>query len=96
MKIQPLATGNLGAPADVAPTPSTQGESFGSILGKMVGEANQMQQQGDRKIAGTLMGKEDLHESMLALEKASLGFKLLIQVRNKLVEAYQELNRMPL
>lgn len=71
-------------------------EDFGNLLNNMVGEVNKMQQDSDQKITGSLMGKEDLHEAMLSLEKANLGLKVLIQVRNKMIAAYEELNRMPL
>ena len=71
-------------------------EDFGNLLNKMVDGVNQMQQEGDRKISGSLMGTEDLHEAMLSLEKANIGIKLLLQVRNKMVKAYEELSRMPL
>jgi flagellar hook-basal body complex protein FliE len=42
----------------------------------------------------SLLGETDLHEAMLALEKVDLSLRLLVQVRNKLVQAYEELNRM--
>jgi flagellar hook-basal body complex protein FliE len=69
-------------------------ENFDSVLSQMVNKVNQMQQESDQKISGTLMGNEDLHEAMLSLEKANIGLKLLLQVRNKLVSAYEELSRM--
>jgi flagellar hook-basal body complex protein FliE len=71
-------------------------EDFGRMLNNMVGEVSKLQQDSDKKIAATLEGKEDLHEAMIALEKAGLGFKLLLQVRNKMVQAYEELSKMPL
>jgi flagellar hook-basal body complex protein FliE len=69
-------------------------EDFDSVLGQMVNKVNKMQQDSDRKISGTLLGNDDLHEAMLSLEKANIGLKLLLQVRNKLVSAYEELSRM--
>lgn len=71
-------------------------EDFGNLLNGMVNNINKMQQEGDRKISGSLMGTEDLHEAMLSLEKANIGLKLLLQVRNKMIQAYEELSRMPL
>lgn len=76
-------------------TPAS-GKDFGNTLNEMVNEVNRMQQDGNRKIAGSLVGKEDLHEAMLSLEKANLSLKLLLQVRNKMIQAYEELSRMPL
>ena len=71
-------------------------EDFGNLLNQMVNGANKLQQDSDQKISGSLLGTEDLHEAMLSLEKANIGLKLLLQVRNKLITAYDELNRMPL
>jgi flagellar hook-basal body complex protein FliE len=86
--IIPQGTQGLGTPAPK--------ENFNNILNNMLNDVNQQQQDSDQKIAGSLAGKEDLHETMLSLEKANLGLKVLIQVRNKILSAYDELNRMPL
>lgn len=86
--LPPEGSKGLGAPAPK--------ENFGNLLNQMVNKLNQMQQTGDQKISGSLLGKEELHEAMLSLEKASLGLKLLVNVRNKLISAYDELSRMPL
>jgi len=96
MKITAATTGMVspqGSQGLEAPAPK---EGFGSVLDQMVNGVKQLQQDGDRKIAGSLLGKEDLHEAMLSLEKASISLKVLVQVRNKMIEAYQELARMPL
>ncbi len=74
--------------------PQAAPKEFDSLLGKMMNEVQQLQQDSDKKVTGSLMGKEELHEAMLSLEKASLGLKLLLQVRNKIVDAYNELARM--
>ena len=69
---------------------------FGNVLTEMVNEVNKLQNESNRKIADSLTGQEDLHEAMLSLEKSGLGLKVLIQVRNKMVQAYEELARMPM
>ncbi|RJR36398.1 MAG: flagellar hook-basal body complex protein FliE [Deltaproteobacteria bacterium] len=71
-------------------------KEFGHLLSGMVNEVNKLQQESNKKIEGSLLGQEDLHETMLSLEKSSLGLKLLLQVRNKMIQAYEELSRMPL
>ena len=71
-------------------------EDFGNLLNQMVNGANKLQQDSDQKISGSLLGTLDLHEAMLSLEKANIGLKLLLQVRNKLITAYDELNRIAL
>ncbi len=74
--------------------PPASRQEFDSLLGQMVNGVQKLQQDGDQKIAGSMLGKEELHEAMLSLEKANLSLKLLLQVRNKMIEAYQELSRM--
>ncbi|MDD2902432.1 MAG: flagellar hook-basal body complex protein FliE [Syntrophales bacterium] len=71
-------------------------EDFGNLLNNMVNGVNKLQQEGDQKISGSMTGTEDLHDAMLSLEKANIGLKLLLQVRNKMIQAYEELSRMPL
>jgi flagellar hook-basal body complex protein FliE len=96
MKITANAPNLLGPQGAQGPGTPAPKEDFGQLLNNMVGEVNKMQQDGDKKVAASLMGKEDLHEAMLSLEKANLGLKLLIQVRNKMITAYEELSKMPL
>ena len=68
---------------------------FGDLLGKMVGKVSELQNNADKSIQGLATGeKKGLHEVMLAVEKASVSFQMLTQVRNKAVEAYQEVMRM--
>ena len=78
------------------PRPAVSGPETRSIFQKMLDEVNARQKQADTKSRQTLLGQEDLHEATLALEKASLSLRLLVQVRNKLIQAYEELSRMPL
>lgn len=96
MKIIAPTPDLVGFQGSQAPEAKAPREDFGNLLNQMVNEVSRMQQDGNQKIAGALVGKEDLHEAMLALEKAGLGIKLLLQVRNKMIQAYEELSRMPL
>jgi flagellar hook-basal body complex protein FliE len=53
--------------------------------------------EADQSVRDLAVGKRhDLHEIMIATEKADVSFKFLMQIRNKLLEAYQEIMRMPL
>jgi len=69
--------------------------SFGDILSNMVTKTNALQQQADQEIeqlhAG---GEQSLHEAMLSMEKADISFRYMVQVRNKAIDAYQEVMRM--
>jgi flagellar hook-basal body complex protein FliE len=68
---------------------------FGEFLSKSFEEVNTNLLSADRKVTELAVGKsENLHEAMLAFEKAESAFKLLTQVRNKAVDAYQEILKM--
>ncbi|HEY2952158.1 MAG TPA: flagellar hook-basal body complex protein FliE [Verrucomicrobiae bacterium] len=74
----------------IAPT-----ESFGNVLGRLVHEVNDKQAAAGDAVRGLLGGqKVSLHQAMIAMEEASVSFQLMVEVRNKLLESYQELMRM--
>ena len=54
----------------------------------------QIKEAGDLQIDFAVGNRHDIHEVMIASEKASISFRLLMQIRNKLLEAYQEVIRM--
>ena len=92
----PLAP--TAAPAAPAASPARQaGAAFGVILQSLVTAADQQQQQADRTVQ-TLHGggEKNLHEAMIAMEQADISLRYLVQVRNKAIEAYQEIMRMQL
>ncbi|MBE3580489.1 MAG: flagellar hook-basal body complex protein FliE [Thermoanaerobacteraceae bacterium] len=71
--------------------------SFGEILAAKLRELEESQKQADRLTFQYLAGQvQDLHQVTLALEEASLSLQLAVQVRNKVLEAYQEIFRMQL
>lgn len=71
-------------------------ESFSKFLGEMVDKVNQTQSEADKAVQKLATGEsKGLHEVMIAVEKSSISFQFLTQVRNKAVEAYQEIMRMP-
>ena len=68
---------------------------FASVLKQSLTEVNQMQQKADAAVTALASGeKVSLHETMIAMEQADVSFRLMMQVRNKIVEAYQEILRM--
>ncbi len=78
---------------DAVPQSPTQG--FSNVLGDMVNKVNDLQIKADKSIQDFVTGQSGgLHEVMIALEKSSISFQFLNQVRNKAVEAYQEIMRM--
>ena len=70
-------------------------KSFSDMLKTSLSEVNQIQKDADLAIQKLAAGDEkDIHQTMIALEKAEISFKLMMQVRNKIIEAYQEVMRM--
>lgn len=83
-----------GAPLMAAPTGGSGG-TFDNILGRLVHEVSGKQAAASSAVAGLLSGEKiPLHRAMLASEEASLSFHLMVEVRNKLLDAYHELMRM--
>ena len=82
-------------PISPAGAPKTAGAGFPSILTDAIGRVEQFQQNSQTAISKFLSGEdEEVHKVALATEQASLAFDLFLQVRNKVVAAYQEVMRM--
>ena len=72
-------------------------DGFGKALTDAVDGLDQLQKEADTQSVALATGQDvDLHEVMLAQSSASLSLNLAVQVRNKLVEAYQDVMRMQL
>ena len=86
------------APRPEIPAPTAtpaRGASFANVLQDSLKQVNALQNEADQAIESLATGgPATLHDTMLAVEKAELSFKLMMQVRNKIVEAYQEILRM--
>ncbi|HYE32401.1 MAG TPA: flagellar hook-basal body complex protein FliE [Methylomirabilota bacterium] len=71
------------------------GNSFEQTLGEMIREVNGRQADAAGKVQGLLAGEGvPLHQAVIAMEEASISFQLMVEMRNKLLEGYQELMRM--
>lgn len=69
--------------------------AFGQVLKSAINEVNDLQADADKSIKGLQLGEDiDIHEAMIALNKMDASFKLLMEVRNKLMKAYEEVMRM--
>ncbi len=67
---------------------------FSSILNKTIGEVNTLQKNSDQAMSDIATGSvKDLHQAAIAIDKAELSMKLLLEVRNKALNAYKELSR---
>ncbi|MEE9911270.1 MAG: flagellar hook-basal body complex protein FliE [Deltaproteobacteria bacterium] len=74
---------------------SPEGTSFGSVLKDAIMDINKLQNDADKAIATVqLEDAGSIHDAMIALEKAGISFQVMMQVRNKILDAYQEVMRM--
>jgi|SRR6266536_3462741 len=71
-----------------------QGGSFADALGQALQSVDKLQLDADKSAEAVAMGGGNLHETALALEKADVAMRVATKVRNKLVDAYQEIMRM--
>jgi flagellar hook-basal body complex protein FliE len=77
------------------PTTAAPGDGFGQMLDGLVGTVEARSAAAQAATRKVLLGDSDqLHQSVIAMQEASVAFTLMVEVRNKLVESYQELMRM--
>lgn len=70
-------------------------EQFSDMMKSMISEVNNAQQNGDIAIEQMQTGEaEHLHDVMIALEEADVSLRMLVQIRNRAVTAYEEIMRM--
>ena len=97
--IQPIPGVPQAIPAaNEASSTSSQGggSDFLTALHGAVDQVNQLQSEASVKVSGMLTGNgEDVHSAMIAVQKADLAFELMVEMRNKIVSAYQEISRIP-
>lgn len=78
-----------------AAKPSSPVEGAGKFFSELVSKVNDLQTQSDKSIQELASGEnKNLHEVMISMEKASISFQFMSSVRNKALEAYQEMMRM--
>lgn len=69
--------------------------SFARFLEASIEQVNGLQKEASQSAEALAAGNsENIHETMIALEKAELSFKMMMQVRNKIIKAYEEVMRM--
>ncbi|MBF8275326.1 MAG: fliE [Candidatus Brocadiaceae bacterium] len=85
-------------PTNTELTKSVDGEgkdSFKKTLGGFISEVNDLQSKANESIENFATGKvENVHEVMIAMSKAEISFKFMMEARNKLIETYKEVMRM--
>ncbi len=75
-----------------------QGISFQELISKAIEEVNKLQLEADKamKEFAKTGSAEKLPEVIIKIKQAEIAFNLLLQVRNKVIDAYNEIQRMPL
>ena len=91
-----LPAGPAAGFRQIGTEPITQAPSgFADMLKSAIADVNQKQNQSDSATAALAQGKPiDLHEVMIASQKATITLQAALEIRNKAVEAYQEIMRM--
>jgi flagellar hook-basal body complex protein FliE len=76
-------------------SPKTSENPFSDLLSDAVGDVDRLQDQARQAVVGLMTGSGvDVHQAMIATEKASMAFELSLAVRNKAVQAYQQVMSM--
>lgn len=93
MKIESFSLPNFGEiqkPAHQAPK-----ASFGDVLKDSIKKVSELEKDADKEVEKLVkMENTDVQSTMIAIEKADLSFQMMMQVRNKIISAYEEIMRM--
>ena len=95
--VDPLLAAGLSAAAPVAagPLAAAGGKDFNQLLMESLDEVNRLQAEADDRVAALARGDwENVAEVFTAVNKAGIAFDMLMQIRNKLLDAYQEVMQM--
>ena len=95
-----ITPGLPAIPGTLPTRPSTPSNAeteagFGDTLKDAISQVNELSNKSDQSIAQLVQGeRQDVHNVMIAVEKADIAFQLMMQVRNKIVNAYQEVSKL--
>lgn len=99
MNIQTIGTSSILNNVNIQKPVGETGDntSFSKVISDAINKVNDAQVTADQKVEGFIKGEDvNMHDVMLSMQESQLSMQLLIEVRNKVVEAYQELNRVQL
>lgn len=96
MKIAPVGLFPAGPPLSSVKSPlPTDQASFGDWLKASLSEVNQLRRDADAATQKLIVGEsKDIHGTMIAMQKAGIAMDLVVEVRNKVLAAYEEVKRM--
>ena len=94
--LQTAASAAASKPAESQVSSSVEKVDFAAVLKKSIDQVNQTQQQAETLAANFAAGdgNANLHDVMIALQKANVSFQEMVQVRNKLVSAYHDVTNI--
>ena len=91
-KVSGLSTADLLGKSNA--NKQADGAGFADALKKSLEDVNEMQQAGEKAMSDLATGQvKDLHQAALAIDKAEISMKLMLEVRNKALSAYKEISR---
>jgi flagellar hook-basal body complex protein FliE len=95
-ELKQLGSINSDTPLQTSmPVSSGSGANFENMLGGFVNEVAQKQAAAGSAVSGLLSGQNvSLHQAMITMEEANVSFQMMVEVRNRLLDGYQELMRM--
>lgn len=99
MAIQSIGTNSILNNLNISNTTEekTNGTSFSNVLSDAISKVNDSEVNANNKIESLIKGEDvEVHEVMLAMQESVLSLQALIEVRNKTVEAYQEISKLQL
>lgn len=98
MDIKALGQSSIPEIASKGLNPADKNEKpFMDSLKESLSKVNQLQQTASESVTALASGEDqNLHQTMIAVEKADVSFQLMMQVRNKILSAYEEISRMQL
>jgi len=89
------AGGAIDVPKGPKPPDQVAGPSFKDVLMQNIEQVNKLQQDAEMAIEDLVTGRrDDVDQVMMAKQKSDLAFQMLLQVRNKMVDAYDEIKQM--
>jgi flagellar hook-basal body complex protein FliE len=77
------------------PSPGDAGSSFADALKGAVEDANGKSLEAENQVQRLVVGEGSVHQAMIAMQDASVAMEMVLAVRNKALEAYHEIMRMP-
>jgi flagellar hook-basal body complex protein FliE len=97
MTIDPIGAASVVAPQALAPSQASPAADFGQMLGDGISKLDSGLQVADQQLRSMAAGNSvPVHDVMISMEQARMNLMFMVEVRNRVVDAYQELMRMQL